>query len=256
MGCSISVYFANTFLANRMSTLHSNPPRDLLYLGRYIDDVVGIWIGEPEPSLKELFAQVTCESIKLTWVWSRSSLVVLDLVIHLDEGQLSTTVHPKPTDGHQFVHWSSAHPRHIKRSIPYAQLLRMRRICSKEEEFKKEAARLLRKFSSRGYPKDVLSQALTEASKRTREALLKPTEDPAKTGDRLYFVTEYREETHRRIKQASDGFHASLLEHPLVTERAETLGSVPIPTAAPRVSFRLNRSLGAGLGKLFKFLNF
>ena len=42
MGCSISVFFAHTFMANRMVKLLQDPPPDLLYLGRYIDDIIGV----------------------------------------------------------------------------------------------------------------------------------------------------------------------------------------------------------------------
>ena len=41
MGCSISVYFANTFMFYRTENLVRNPPEDLLYFGRYIDDLIG-----------------------------------------------------------------------------------------------------------------------------------------------------------------------------------------------------------------------
>ena len=43
---------------------------------------------------------------------------------------LCTSVHYKPTDFHSYLLYSSSHPSHVKNSIPYSQLLRLRRLCS------------------------------------------------------------------------------------------------------------------------------
>ena len=48
MDCLISVFFANAFLFYRTEKLLRNPPADLKYLGRYIDDLVGVWTGAPD----------------------------------------------------------------------------------------------------------------------------------------------------------------------------------------------------------------
>merc|ERR1711911_579573 len=93
MGCSISVFLANTFMAHRMRKLKENPPQKLIYLGRYIDDIVGIWDGNSETEIRNSFASVTDESIKLNWVFSQQTLVALDLRINLQNGRIST----KPT---------------------------------------------------------------------------------------------------------------------------------------------------------------
>ena len=44
MGSSISVFFAymNTYMYYRSRTLLDNPPKNPHYLGRYIDDLIGI----------------------------------------------------------------------------------------------------------------------------------------------------------------------------------------------------------------------
>ena len=48
-----------------------------------------------------------------------------------ESGVLETDVFIKPTDSHQYLHSSSCHPGACKRSIPFAQAMRLRRICSK-----------------------------------------------------------------------------------------------------------------------------
>ena len=39
-------------------------------------------------------------------------------------------------DRHQYLHYSSSHPEHTKRSIVFSQTLRVSRICSREKDFR------------------------------------------------------------------------------------------------------------------------
>ena len=47
MGASISVFYANTFMYSRTKNLIYNPPRELEMFVRYIDDLFGIYKGNP-----------------------------------------------------------------------------------------------------------------------------------------------------------------------------------------------------------------
>ena len=90
MGCSMSVYFANTFMAHRMRHLLENPPPDLLYLGRYIDDIIGIWANNNTTAITATFNPLTDEHIGLTWVFGGGNLEALDVKIHLEDGTITT----------------------------------------------------------------------------------------------------------------------------------------------------------------------
>lgn len=67
------------------------------------------------------------------------------------DGTILTRLYRKPTDGRKYVYWTSAHPAKLKASIPYAQLLRMKRNGSRNDDFLKETASLLGVFKNRGY---------------------------------------------------------------------------------------------------------
>ena len=54
-----------------------------------------------------------------------------------ESGKLETDVFVKQMDSHQYLNHSLCHPRACKVSMPYAQALRLRRICSKSEFFEK-----------------------------------------------------------------------------------------------------------------------
>ena len=74
--------------------------------------------------------------MKLTHEFSKESLPLLDLKVKLLERKIKTDLYIKETDRHQYLHYSSSHPNHTKRSIVFSQALRMKRICSEEEDFK------------------------------------------------------------------------------------------------------------------------
>ena len=55
--------------------------------------------------------------------------------MRLKDGKLTTDLHVKPTDLHQYLHFSSAHPNHTKYSVVFSQTLRMCRLRSNESDF-------------------------------------------------------------------------------------------------------------------------
>ena len=68
--------------------------------------------------------------IRFTHKISCISVNFLDTkVIKNPMGNINTDVYQKPTDIHPYLHWASAHPPHLKYSIPYSQI-RLRRIFS------------------------------------------------------------------------------------------------------------------------------
>ena len=75
-------------------------------------------------------------SIKFTVDASQTSANFLDVTVNKDNKvKLSTTLYTKPTDAHMYLHYNSFHPSHQKKSIPYSQAVRIRRICSTDEQF-------------------------------------------------------------------------------------------------------------------------
>ena len=78
--------------------------------------------------------------------------------------QLVTDLYVKPTDTHQYLHASSCHFSHCKKSMPFSQALRLNRICS-ENVFFDNALEVWEK--ERGYSgKLVRGQILRKQEKR------------------------------------------------------------------------------------------
>ena len=77
-------------------------------------------------------------------------------------GAISTDLFVKPTDGHQYLHYRSSHPEHIKNSIPCSQALRLSRICSSEKDFKGHVDQMKEWFLARGHPENVVNEQINK----------------------------------------------------------------------------------------------
>ena len=63
-------------------------------------------------------------------------------MVILDEGFIVTDLYTKPTDKHIYVYTNSNHPASVKKSLPYGLGIRIRRICSRESDYKKRRKEL------------------------------------------------------------------------------------------------------------------
>ena len=60
-------------------------------------------------------------------------MLVLKMVV------MTTDLYTKSTDCHQYLHCSSAHPDHRKKSIIYSHALKLSNICIYEKDFQRHA---------------------------------------------------------------------------------------------------------------------
>ena len=101
-------------------------------------------------------------------------LPFLDLYLKPSSNRLITTIHYKETDSYSYHTDSSSHPVRCKNSIPYSQLLRLRRICSEESDFETRSREMAGFFLRRDYPPAVVDQALQRVKSTSRDtAMLK-----------------------------------------------------------------------------------
>ena len=122
-------YIENEFFSN------FNGPKPDLYK-HSIDDCV----GATSSSKEELIQFITSfnsfhPALKYTWEISEISPAFLDIKLSVNGNGLSTSVHYKPTDSHNYLLHSSSHPQHVKNAITFSQFLRLRRLCSDESDF-------------------------------------------------------------------------------------------------------------------------
>ena len=74
-------------------------------------------------------------AIKFTANYSQEEINFLDVSVRKKDNRLVTDLYIKPTYTHQYLHASSCHVYHSKKSIPYGQALRLNRICSVKSSY-------------------------------------------------------------------------------------------------------------------------
>ena len=149
---------------------------------RYIDDIFFVWL-EGEDKLLQFMKKLNefHPSLMFTYEYSGTKVNFLDVIVEIDACQLISKPFFKPTDCHQYLHYELSHPTHVKRSIIYCQSLRIKRICSRKEDFEKYLQDLSGWFKNRAYPTWLIDKEL----RRVREYNIKESNTlakPCKTG--------------------------------------------------------------------------
>ena len=125
---------------------------------RYTDDIFYIWThgnNKLEKFLDDLNS--FDNNVTFTHDSSKDNAIFLDLILKLSKGCLTTDLHVKDTDRHQYLHFNSPHSDHTKRSIIYSQALRLAKICTFENDILRHRDEIKSWFQRRGYPEDVIN---------------------------------------------------------------------------------------------------
>ncbi|XP_072438985.1 uncharacterized protein [Chiloscyllium punctatum] len=142
---------------------------------RYIDDCIGATSCSREEVEQFInFTNIFHPDLKFTWTISDTSLPFLDLSISISDDRLNTDIFYKPTDSHSYLDYTSSHPISCKNAIPYSQFLRLRRICSQEDQFHHRTHQLASFFRDRNFPSHVVKDALQRISSTSRTSTLRP----------------------------------------------------------------------------------
>lgn len=175
MGICISVYFANCYMwqvSQSVLTRQIELPGVVTFL-RFIDDILVIQTDGNREVLKLLFDSITNEDCTYVIDKPGRRQSFLDVVIYFAaNGLIETEPFTKATSTESFLHYLSNHPKHCRDSIPYAQLIRLRRITTDPEKFMIAALSLIKAFKYRDYPKALLTKQLKKVSKMDRKDLL------------------------------------------------------------------------------------
>ena len=131
MGTKLATSYANLFTSkfeqNHVYTYHLQPT----LWKRFIDDTSLIQPHGMDSVLEFIKHLNTVHpTITFTSTISQTEVAFLDLIIYIRGDKLYTRLHTKNTDIHMYLNFHSEHPMSLKRSIPYSQFLRLKRIHS------------------------------------------------------------------------------------------------------------------------------
>ena len=212
--------------------LETQNDKPLVWL-RYIDDIFFIWTrGKKKIQLflKEL--NDFTPNLKFTHESNSKSIPFLDVNVKLVNGRLLTDLYIKSTDRHQYLHYSSSHPEHTKRSIVYSQTLRINRLCSLEDDFNYHKNNMKTWFKKRGYPESVIENEMKKVKFSNERRQSKRKDDKG-----VPFVVTF----HPLLKKLGAIIHRNLYLLYMNEEVKKVF------TPGPMVSFRSPRKISSYL---------
>ncbi len=188
MGTPFGVEYANLFMSYEEEKIEREYTDEKPSLHkRFIDDIFGAAAMDKEKLDKYLqFVRMHHPALQYT-VDISSSVNMLDTTLLISNNTIESTLYCKPTDTHSYLNYNSSHPHSCKNSIPYSQFLRIRRICSTDDEFRKNAAMISECFRGQGYPKSIINRSLELARRKSRHSLLNPIVGERNKLDRIVF---------------------------------------------------------------------
>ena len=172
MGGGSSVQNANIIMYKFFQKFHKENPKYVWAHDRFIDDLFGIWNRTPD-DLKEYFRILNNfhPNFKFTLNQSTTEIPFLDVNVIKINGGLQTSIYTKPTDKKLYLNFASCHPLHTKRSIPFSQFLRLKRIVSDPADLIIKANNMADSFKLRNYPETILDKALLKLRQIERDTL-------------------------------------------------------------------------------------
>ena len=136
-----------------------------------------VWT-KSENELKSFINEINKKhhSIKFDFKFSKEKIEFLDTLVYKDHhNRLQTTLYKKPTDHQNYLHAKSAHPLSLKKSIPYSQALRIKRLCSTFDEYKKHSNDMVQRFMEKGYKENIIRNQIEKVDNLERSTLLNKT---------------------------------------------------------------------------------
>ena len=192
MGTKLAPSYANLFMTkfekSHVYTYQLQPTQ----WKRFIDDIFMIWPHGMDSLLEFLEHLNTVHpTIKFTSTISQTEVSFLDLKIYIRGDKLHTRLHTKSTDRHMYLNFHSEHPMSLKRSTPYSQFLRIKRIHSESHYLIQAKIQVYWYFRWREYPHDILIEAWGKTNQVTRETLVADTTGIQDSNTPLMFITTY-----------------------------------------------------------------
>lgn len=202
MGAKYAPSVANIFMAKwEEDAIFLNTPKELVLYKRFIDDCIFIWKGD-ELSLRSFFQRLNMnqKNIKLEHQISETKIQFLDLEIELTANIISTKTFFKPVERNSYIPVTSCHYEPWLINIPKGQFIRLRRNCSENIDYLKQAQWIGKRFEEKGYNKCFIEEKITEVNQTSREALI---QDKIKVNDKtddIPLIMDFSVQ-HRRMER-------------------------------------------------------
>eukprot|EP00804_Cyclotella_cryptica_P022810 CCRYP_005021-RD/>CCRYP_005021-RD protein AED:0.32 eAED:0.32 QI:0/-1/0/1/-1/0/1/0/340 len=179
MGISPAPPWATIFYGLYENSLLDRWRHRIGFYRRFIDDVFGIWITHPCQDTNEKLWNDFQEDMQkwhgLEWTCEplATSVNFMDLTISIAGACLSTTLYEKPQNLYLYLPPHSSHPRGIETGLIFGQVLRIRCLCSKQEDADAHIKQLFQRLCERGHNPSSLIPIFSQAEDNARTFLEK-----------------------------------------------------------------------------------
>ena len=209
-----------------------------LILLRYIYDIFFIWT-DGEKGLEKFMSSFNSftPNLMFTYESSKKDISFFHLKISLSKDKLSTDLRIKHNDCHQY---SSGHPKHTKQSIVYSQLLRVSRICSRENDFNRHKSNIKIWFQKRRYLENINENEM----KKVKFPSFNKVQRKKSKG--ILFVVTY----HPLLKQLEGILRRNKYLLNMNAEIKQTFTAVPMVSCRSCLPVVVNNMLEKPLGSL------
>ena len=153
----------------------SNPTSIGIYVKiwkRFIDDIFGLFLGSQrlfDKFYKKIVLQFRKYELEITSETSKESIVILDIDVFKANNQLHTKEHRKETASNSYLRMGSAHADYTFKGIVKSQMYRLRKLCSRDEDFISAIAGLKERCINSGYDLAMVNEILSSANDLNRE---------------------------------------------------------------------------------------
>jgi hypothetical protein len=134
----------------------------LLLYKRFIDDVIGIWLTDPDPSMDECFWQdfirMMNEDSGLVWIVNKRSMAVdfMDLSIRIEGQKIHTTLYQKALNLFLYLPPHSAHPPGVLTGLVLGMIHRIYTLCTDERDIYCLLKDFYKRLIVRGYKRPTI----------------------------------------------------------------------------------------------------
>ena len=148
----------------------------LLFLKRFIDDGIGIWLHHPDPAEDERrwkeFQNVVARG-GLAWDFSKRSNQIdfMDVTISLVDNRVEFKLFEKPLALHLYLPPHSSHPPGVIKGLVMGEVLRIFQLCSHDSDIGNYLSEFFRRLLDRGYQAESLCPLFIKAVSNAKNYL-------------------------------------------------------------------------------------
>ena len=202
---------------------------------RYLDDVFLLWRRSIQ-GLDYIKNKMNTIDPKIKFIFESSedsdrhdhAVPFLDVDLWIENDKLVTDIYSKNTDTFNYLPFSSSHPRHCARNIPYSLARRIKGIVSDPIKVDVRMQEMKQRLIKKGYPGRIIDDGINKAVQLSRETIIKCN---GRNGDSpqqfinkpVYYVTTYNstiDDSMPSIKSTIAGFNTTRQGKPPVEIKA------------------------------------